>query len=69
MSEDNRKRSIIKTFSWRVIATTDTILIAWLVVGDMSMAVTVGGIEFFTKILIYYAHERFWARIKQETGQ
>jgi uncharacterized membrane protein len=50
----------LKTLSWRVVATTTTIVIAFLVFGDVSSALTVGGIEFFAKMLIYYVHERIW---------
>jgi len=57
-------RSIVKSFSWRIIATLDTILITWLVTGKIGVALSVGGIEFFTKMLIYYIHERCWSKSK-----
>jgi len=53
-------RTILKTLSWRIVATTTTIVIAYIVFGDISSAMAVGGIEFFAKIAIYYAHERIW---------
>lgn len=59
-NRDTHLRSLLKTFSWRIVATTTTILIAWLVIGDVSSALKVGGIEFFAKMLIYYLHERAW---------
>ena len=34
--------------------------IAWLVSGDPLTGLTVGGIEFFVKMPIYYFHERVW---------
>lgn len=57
-------RSLVKTISWRTVGTIDTILIAWLVVGDLNFAVSIGGIELFTKMTLYYFHERLWARSK-----
>lgn len=57
-------RSIAKTISWRTLGTLDTILIAWIVIGKLEFAVTIGGVELFTKIILYYFHERTWNRIK-----
>jgi len=57
-------RSIVKAVSWRAIGTVDTILIAWLVVGKLEFAVTIGGVELFTKMFLYYLHERTWNRIR-----
>ncbi len=53
-------RSIFKTISWRIIATSTTIIIAYFIFGDISDALKVGGIEFFAKMIIYYVHERIW---------
>ena len=43
-----------------MIATLTTITIAWFVFGDIGPALAIGGIEFFTKFLVYYRHERLW---------
>ncbi len=57
-------RSLVKSISWRTIGTIDTILIAWLVIGQLNFAIAIGGVEFFTKMLLYFLHERAWNRIK-----
>ncbi len=56
----SRKRHAAKALTWRVVATTTTVLIAWWVTGDWRTGIEVGGIEFFAKMLLYYLHERFW---------
>ena len=53
-------RSILKTFTWRILATTTTVTIAYFIFGDIENALKVGGIEFFAKMVIYYLHERAW---------
>lgn len=58
--KESQVRSILKTISWRIIATTTTVTIAYFVFGDISNALKVGGIEFFAKMFIYYFHERLW---------
>ncbi|WP_320111853.1 DUF2061 domain-containing protein [Draconibacterium orientale] len=60
---ERKRRSIVKTISWRTIGTIDTILISWLVVGDINFAVTIGGVELFKKMALYFFHERAWNKI------
>jgi len=57
---ERKRRSILKTISWRTVGTIDTILISWIVVGDINFAVTIGGVELFTKMALYFFHERAW---------
>lgn len=64
MMKERPYRSIAKAVSWRTVGTIDTILIAWLVVGKLEFAVTIGGVELFTKMALYYFHERAWNKIK-----
>ena len=52
--------SLAKAFSWRIVATLTTALIAYVITGEIDTALWIGGIEFFLKIGIYYAHERLW---------
>ena len=61
---DNVKRSLLKTISWRIIGTLDTILISWAITGALSLAFSIGFIELVTKMLLYFFHERAWAKIK-----
>ena len=56
-------RSIIKGFTWRLIATFSTIFIAYLITGQTKIALQIGVIEFVAKIAVYYLHERIWLRI------
>ena len=56
----SKKRHLAKTFTWRLTATLTTMVIAWIVSGDPLTGLTVGGIEFFVKMPIYYFHERVW---------
>ncbi len=60
---DRRRRSVGKTASWRIIATMDTTLLAFLFTGNIGAAASIGGAEVATKLLLYYLHERAWARV------
>ena len=63
MSEDLKKRTIVKTLTWRVTASLTTFIIAWILTGDFLIGVSIGGIEAITKIFLYYFHERIWNNI------
>ncbi len=56
-------RTVVKTISWRTIGTLDTILISYFITGDLKMAASIGSIELFTKMGLYYFHERAWNKI------
>ncbi|MEL7220477.1 MAG: DUF2061 domain-containing protein [Bacteroidota bacterium] len=57
---ESRLRSVLKALSWRVIATTTIILIAYFTTGNVDAALKIGFIEFFIKFALYYLHERAW---------
>lgn len=53
-------RSIAKALTWRVIATSTTMVAVFLVSGEMGLALGVGAIDIVAKLLFYYLHERAW---------
>jgi len=57
-------RSITKGVSWRVIGTIDTIMISYFITGHWTNALTIGSFEVFSKIVLYYLHERVWGKLK-----
>jgi uncharacterized membrane protein len=60
---ESRWVSVAKAFSWRVVGTLDTLIISFLITGRMDLALTIGGIEIISKMILYYVHERAWARL------
>ncbi len=56
----NYKRQIAKAITFRIIGTIDTILVSWFITGSFEIGAILGGIEIFTKIVLYFAHERVW---------
>lgn len=58
--EETYWRSAIKSLSWRLLATATTILIAYVITGEFYLAQKIGMIEFISKFIIYYFHERLW---------
>jgi uncharacterized membrane protein len=61
----NYKRHIAKTITWRIIGTLDTMIISWVVTGSWQWGLAIGGIEVFTKMILYYFHERAWYKFSK----
>lgn len=64
MHRERNIRSLVKGFSWRVVATATTILIVYLFFGRLDLAIAAGAIEWVAKIALYWAHERVWFKIR-----
>ena len=54
------KRHLVKSFSWRLIGTLDTLVFAWLITDDLNEGLSISGVTTFTKLVWYYLHERWW---------
>lgn len=64
MFVEQKRRSIVKTISWRFWATTTTIALVFLFVGEVKIALSIGIIEVILKMILYFLHERLWNKIK-----
>lgn len=58
--KDSSAKSLLKAISWRIVGTIDTIVISYLITGELIMAVSIGSVEVVSKIILYYLHERVW---------
>ena len=57
---DTHKRTIVKTITWRIIATLTTVIVIYLWIGDLAAALGSGLLANALKTIFYYAHERIW---------
>jgi uncharacterized membrane protein len=62
---DKPIKSIMKSISWRIVGTLDTMLISYIITGKITAALSIGSVEVITKTVLYYFHERLWAHIHQ----
>ena len=60
VGKENLSRSFVKSISWRIVGTVDTILISYLITGEIRFALSIGAIELITKMGLYIIHERIW---------
>lgn len=62
--KEKAARSVVKSISWRITGTIDTMVISYFVTGDFTMALSIGSVEVFTKMALYFLHERLWNKIR-----
>jgi uncharacterized membrane protein len=66
LSERNY-RSLAKAVTWRFVGSLDTFLLSWFITGHPVIAATITAVEFFTKVALFWIHERIWLKIKWGT--
>lgn len=68
VTRDRPIKSIVKTITWRIIASATTFGLAMLFFGDdpqaASKATGVAIAESIIKMLLYFFHERAWAQLR-----
>ena len=60
----SQSRSLLKTFSWRIVGTLDTMALGWIITGSPLVGLKIGALELITKFVLYYLHERAWIKCK-----
>jgi len=64
MVHETRKRSIVKAISYRIFGTIITMLIVYSFTGKFVLSLGVGFIDIFSKLALFYVHERVWHKVK-----
>src|SRR5581483_8380194 len=57
---ESHARSVAKALSWRVLGTIATSAIVFALTGRWGLSLFVGGLEFVSKIGLFWLHERVW---------
>ncbi|WP_130734272.1 DUF2061 domain-containing protein [Flavobacterium sp. J27] len=56
------KVSAYKAITWRIVGTIDTMVVSYFMTGSFKVAFSIGGFEVFSKMILYFFHERAWAK-------
>ena len=64
MFRETHARSVMKAVSWRIMGTLATTVLVFVFTGQGTLALTVGVLEFVSKIGIFWVHERVWDRLR-----
>jgi len=64
VAKDSHYKSLLKAVSWRVTGSLDTFFLSWIITGTATLAFSIAFVELFTKIALYWIHERIWLKIE-----
>jgi uncharacterized membrane protein len=62
-TRDSHPRSLLKALSWRIAGSLDTFVLSFIFTRSLKLAGSIAITEMFTKMALYYFHERLWAAI------
>ncbi|MHA1909857.1 MAG: DUF2061 domain-containing protein [Candidatus Thorarchaeota archaeon] len=62
-----KKKALMKTITWRILAVIVTISIALFFTGSLEISLGIGTVDIIVKTIIYYFHERAWDRVGVST--
>ncbi len=58
--KNSNKRHALKTVTWRIVGTLDTMTLAWIITGNPMTGFKIGMAEVVTKMALYFFHEKIW---------
>jgi len=64
MYKETNKRSLVKGVTWRVVATTTTMVIVYVFFGRLDLAIATGLLESVLKIGLFWLHEKAWFKVR-----
>jgi uncharacterized membrane protein len=59
-----RRRPLAKAVVYRLLSLALTVLVAYVVLRDVAAALDLGLLVTGAKFVVYYLHERLWARVE-----
>lgn len=62
MFRETHSRSVLKAVSWRIFGTIVTSALVYAFTRRLVLSLAVGAVEFFSKIGLFWLHERLWDR-------
>lgn len=57
-------RTLVKTLTWRVVGSSSTFLISYIITGQLVIATGIAVMQMMANTILYYLHEVVWNSIK-----
>ena len=61
--EETHTRSVIKGITWRILASISTLVLSYVLTGNIVFAGVISIADTIIKFLEYFLHERIWSYI------
>jgi len=62
-TEETHIRSVIKSLSWRTLASISTLVLSYVLTGNLVFAGIISITDTVIKLIEYFLHERVWSYI------
>ena len=62
--KERKLRSLLKPITWRIIAFSITTTLAYIFTHKPLVSISIGLLDSFVKIFVYFIHERAWLKIR-----
>lgn len=62
--QDKTTRSITKTLTWRITASSYLVAIIYLLNGNLGVSIGIAIVDALLNLVEYYIHERIWNKVK-----
>ena len=59
----SKKRSLAKSFTWRIVAILVSFVVAFVMTGSVVLAASFSFLANLINFILYYVHERVWLKI------
>jgi uncharacterized membrane protein len=56
---------ILKTLTWRIIGSSSTFLISYVITGQAFIATSIAIMQMIVNTVLYYIHELVWNKVKK----
>jgi len=60
---ESHTRSILKGITWRVIGSSITMAVVYMMTDDLAIMASIGAVDIIAQLFFYYLHERTWGKI------
>lgn len=60
---ESHTRSILKGITWRVIGSSITMVVVYIMTDDLAIMASIGVVDIVAQLFFYYLHERTWGKI------
>ena len=60
---ETKKRSLLKTITWRITATLTVMILVFVFTGRIDFMLSIGIFDVIFKAVLYFVHERVWNKI------
>ncbi len=64
-----KSKILLKTITYRIFATLVTLLMVFVLTGNIGLSISIGFLELISKLILYYIFEWGWIKLNKKNEQ